>query len=709
MGPGIVPVMIPGLDDVDWSALRHAYGAADEVPELLNAMASPDAKAREEALSRFYSAVHHQGDVTPTTTATVPFLLEMARTTNLPDRAAIVALLVSIGTNAVERRGELIYDCAGQECNQDLAAQLIRDQVEEFVAYTADPDHHLRRAAIPALGQFIDGAPQAVALLQSRLRDEKRIMLRLRLVRTMAELALRLSEALAPALVWFDDLAGDASLDPETRLAALAERTRCAPERIGPDLVPAAVALLRQIALEPLPASEWAGPPRKQGPVDGGPPQIIDAFRLIEHSNNVYSPTADVLRRLHTALHARVAERTALLTAQFDSPSPGDRLEAVRMAGDLMSKHPCEHSTLIALIAAQLDDASPELRAEAAQVLFDRHTRAAAARDALAEHLSSQWATHGPGIWAAPDPRLRRAYQNAVRALARLGDERAVTHLVAALEGEADVWRAVQVAQYLPQAAAEISPLLCRHLAGTDLAALKPFDMSIRALIFAIRRLADPGALPTILAVLRTTVDLENWSLTANALLALAALGDSAASALPTVRRLAGSSDEDVRAAAANALAALGATPGEVMPLLLEALNDATLARIKDAVEVLTTLSAETAAPAAPRLRTLLNSRDPWAKVHAAAGLWHVAGQVEAQPVLDALMQVWEKNNSTAEAVVKVLAAMGPAAAPMLPQLLAALAHTERGNVNDPWSPTFEEDGELQRTVADLVSRLAQP
>lgn len=702
--------MLSGLDDVDWSALRHAYGTAEEVPELLGRMASPDAEIREKALRRFYSAVHHQGDVTPTTTAAVPYLLKMARTPDLPDRAAIVALLVSIGTNAVERRGELIYDYAGQECNQDLAAQLMRDQADEFIAYAAtDDDHRLRRAAIPVLAQLIDDPPRAVELIQDRLRYEERTMLRVLLVKTMADLALRLPEALTPALAWLDDVAGDASLETETRLAALAEHARCAPEQIRPDLVPAAVDLLRQIALDPLPAGAWAGPPRKQTPVDDGPPQILDAFRLIEHGNAVYAPTTGVLRTLHAALGPRVAERTALLTAQFDTPEPGNRLDAVRMAGDLMGRYRADHSTLIALVAAQLDDPSLELSAEAGQALFDRHALAAPARDALAEYLSSLEATHGPEVWAAPDPRLRRAYQNAVRALSRLADDRAVPPLVAALEGEVDVWRAVQVAGYLPQAAAEITPLLCRHLADINLTTLKSFDMSSRALISAIRCLAHPSALQTLLAVLGTSVDLTHWPIAADALLALAALGDSATSSLPTVRALTSCPDADVRSATAHALAALGAGPQEVMPLLLEALNDATLPRVRDAVEVLITLTPEAATAAAPQLRNLLTARYEWISVHAAAGLWHVAGQAEAKPVLDALLGAWERNSATANAVVEVLAAMGPAAAPALPQLAAALADTDRGNDDDPWSPSPEKGEELRNTIRGLILHLTQP
>jgi hypothetical protein len=56
-------------------------------------------------------------------------------------------------------------------------------------------------------------------------------------------------------------------------------------------------------------------------------------------------------------------------------------------------------------------------------------------------------------VWAAPQPQLRRAHQEAVRALASLGDERAVPSVLAALDSGVDDWRAVQVAGTLPKSA----------------------------------------------------------------------------------------------------------------------------------------------------------------------------------------------------------------------------------------------------------------
>jgi hypothetical protein len=64
--------------------MRHAYGPATEVPDLLRGLVSEDPATREIALDGIYGAVHHQGDVYECTVAAIPFLLEAAAVPALP-------------------------------------------------------------------------------------------------------------------------------------------------------------------------------------------------------------------------------------------------------------------------------------------------------------------------------------------------------------------------------------------------------------------------------------------------------------------------------------------------------------------------------------------------------------------------------------------------------------------------------------------------
>ncbi|MFD7744189.1 hypothetical protein ACFV6J_38580, partial [Kitasatospora sp. NPDC059800] len=153
--------MFDGLHDIDWSQMHHAYGTAEEVPGLLHALASSDEEERRNALDRFYGAVHHQGDVYQCTAASVPFLFELAGDAAAPVRAAVVELLVGIGSAALAYGAteENSWDFSGHY----KAAALMREQAEAFIGFAADSDRLVRQAAIPALGLLVDDAERAAA------------------------------------------------------------------------------------------------------------------------------------------------------------------------------------------------------------------------------------------------------------------------------------------------------------------------------------------------------------------------------------------------------------------------------------------------------------------------------------------------------------------------------------------------------------------
>ena len=247
--PVIVLCMINELDGIDWSAMSHAYGPADDVPRWLKAMGSADPAIRREAFSDFYSAAHHQGDVYACTTASLPFLFVMADDPTTPDRASVVELLLSIGREAVAHDDGGLYfgpDGSVHTAWADSAA-VMRERAGAFVSYAADADLDVRRAAIEGLGLFLDNADRAVEILRGRLPVEPGIVERLLVVRTMADLALRLPTARPAATEWLAALAENATAAPDIRLAALVHHARCAPEALTGDTVPTSIGLLRQL------------------------------------------------------------------------------------------------------------------------------------------------------------------------------------------------------------------------------------------------------------------------------------------------------------------------------------------------------------------------------------------------------------------------------------------------------------------------------
>ncbi|WP_412537789.1 HEAT repeat domain-containing protein [Longispora sp. K20-0274] len=88
--------MLDGLDDVQWARLGHAYGPADDVPDLIRALCSPEEKERAAALHQLYGNIFHQGTRYEATAYAVPFLLEVLAAPATRDRAALLGLLAAI-------------------------------------------------------------------------------------------------------------------------------------------------------------------------------------------------------------------------------------------------------------------------------------------------------------------------------------------------------------------------------------------------------------------------------------------------------------------------------------------------------------------------------------------------------------------------------------------------------------------------------------
>jgi HEAT repeat protein len=700
--------MINDLGSIDWSSMGHAYGPAGDVPVWLRAMASPDPEVRGKALSDFYGAAHHQGDVYPCTAASLPFLFDMADDPTAPDRASIVELLLSIGREAVDR-GEGIYiapDGTESTAGADSAA-LMRERADTFVTYASDPDPRVRRAAIEGIGLFLDDADRAVAILRDRLPAASGIAERLLVVRTMADLALRLPTARASATAWLCTLADETTEEPDIRLAALVHRGRCAPADIVEGTVSTAIDLLRRLTPAPQPeagdegcrADSEACACTAAAPAPGPdvPPQIAAAFEDIEWHNRVHAPTTSLLRTFHAVLDTRLPERTALLSEQLRSPDPATRYDAIGMTQDLITSWRGDHISLVTLLAKCLRPEDPYTAAAAAESLGSLVPVSEPVREALASYVAAHRTTHGPDVWATPQPLLRRAHQQAVIALARLGDLRALPCLVTALDTDSDAWRAVQVAGRLRPAAGELVPRLSRCLAEADFSKQWP-DTNIGALVSALAELGDPAAAPALIDTVSAAVRHEQWRTAASALAALASFGTQAAPALEVVRPLADAEDVDLRTAASAALWELGGGAAEAVPRL-EGLLDSY--RNHEAADVLGRIGPPAKA-VLPRLRKMLDAGYEWTRVHAAAALWDIGGEDEADAVVQTLLVAWAENDATSKHVLACLNRMGPAAVPALPRIRAELARPRRSG----HFQSVADDEELQRTCRAVLSRL---
>lgn len=144
---------LQGVDAIPWARLQHAYGSAEDVPELLRALGSRDSKERKEALSALFGNIYHQDTVYDATRYAVPFLVELATTRSLPGRADTLGLLGHIAN-----------------CLDGRARGEVRDEVarhaEVIGRLLSDPVPAVRAGAAFVLG----GLPELTSRIGPRLR-----------------------------------------------------------------------------------------------------------------------------------------------------------------------------------------------------------------------------------------------------------------------------------------------------------------------------------------------------------------------------------------------------------------------------------------------------------------------------------------------------------------------------------------------------------
>lgn len=133
---------LDGLDAFDWAELQHAYGSAEDVPDLLRALRTDDAAAREQAMHALYGNIFHQGSRYEASAYAVPFLVALATDAHTPDRAAILALIGSLTVGYDESHLPQGLDIAGWRAEiEELHAgdrEEMRRRVEEWVEEAVD-------------------------------------------------------------------------------------------------------------------------------------------------------------------------------------------------------------------------------------------------------------------------------------------------------------------------------------------------------------------------------------------------------------------------------------------------------------------------------------------------------------------------------------------------------------------------------------------
>jgi hypothetical protein len=135
--------MLERLSSIDWRELSHAYGSADEVPQLISDLASLDDEVRGRALGILRTNLYHQGTIYQASAYAAPFLIELLSQDEVPDRDGILLLLARLATGNAYHRQHMHY--YSEERKQDPEFQR---ELEQQV-FWVDKTHQAVEAGIP--------------------------------------------------------------------------------------------------------------------------------------------------------------------------------------------------------------------------------------------------------------------------------------------------------------------------------------------------------------------------------------------------------------------------------------------------------------------------------------------------------------------------------------------------------------------------------
>ncbi|WP_086859237.1 MULTISPECIES: HEAT repeat domain-containing protein [Streptomyces] len=162
------------IEDVDWASLKHAYGAATDVPGILGALRSADAEDRNGAFYDMYGSLCHQGSVYEATAAAVPFLVDILLEPGYPDRQDLLSFLGDVCHGGDTGHAAALAAMAMQVPRLTpllrdgdsgvrfrvlwaLSSAELREAADDVARLTADPEPSVRAGAWLALGEMDAG------------------------------------------------------------------------------------------------------------------------------------------------------------------------------------------------------------------------------------------------------------------------------------------------------------------------------------------------------------------------------------------------------------------------------------------------------------------------------------------------------------------------------------------------------------------------
>lgn len=190
--------MLDGLDDINWSQFKHAYGNASDVPDDIRALLSPDAETVSDALGRCCGNLHHQGTVYEATAYAVPFLVEFLTLTDFPEKLNLLYYLIEF-TNGhsyldVHQRHYDIEERESDDFKRRLAQELqwvqaaydaVANHLDVYFHLMDEAEEEIRCLVIELLGQLPSNQADILPRFKQTLSTETSILVKASILHAM--------------------------------------------------------------------------------------------------------------------------------------------------------------------------------------------------------------------------------------------------------------------------------------------------------------------------------------------------------------------------------------------------------------------------------------------------------------------------------------------------------------------------------------------
>lgn len=184
--------MLEELDHIDWSKLKHAYGPATDVPGLLRDLLSEHQDVRSRAVYELFGNIWHQGTVYEASFYAVPFLQELLRSPETPDKMMIADLLAEMADGSPYFNSTIQDDGMYKFIKESLAKDgrdfdkelidsrryadttraAVGEELQLLYPYLTCEEPEIRRSVATALKNFPQRSTETLPLLKKALASE---------------------------------------------------------------------------------------------------------------------------------------------------------------------------------------------------------------------------------------------------------------------------------------------------------------------------------------------------------------------------------------------------------------------------------------------------------------------------------------------------------------------------------------------------------